>query len=450
MRRTMAMLGGLIATMVFAGSATAAVVDHVAVTIPTSVVHPLEFTGGVYQWTVGAVPAGSPWEITAGTKSGHCIDFVAPPGAGTDETLRSGADVDLRNSDPAGITTAGASDPRVSQVKWLLLSSRSRSTTGDLAAGHQLAIWRITNPTNGPQTSIEASIYDDPANGSAPSLAARLLAEAQASGSSANNAPALIGGGGTGTCTGTTRAITVTGTPFTSASVSVTGPGSIAGQTSLVVNLGPTGSAVLNVLGTTGAVTVTATAKESAMVQVHHHAAVGTQQKQDVATIELRDVTVSTTVTFVDCTIPAVKPAVTPAAPKIKKVEVTRLAVDKSSDRAEVPSGGIVHYTITVRNAGNEVATNVKTCDRLPDGMTYVSTGGGRLERGRACFTKASLAVGASIIYRLVARVDNGAAGTFVNRVTTVADNAPQQTATATVHAKVARKPRKRQRGVVG
>ena len=455
MRRTIATLGALLATLAVAGPAAASVAAPVTVTKPVPIVHPANYSGGLYQWDVTALPAGSASEFTLGTKIGHCVNFIAPPGASTTATLLSGSDVDLRTTDPLGIKTAGTGDPRVAQVKWLLISSLARALTNkDLAAGHQLAIWRITNPSNGPTTS-EGDIYDDSANAAAPTLSQRLLAEAQASGASANNAVALLGSGDT--CAGTTRAITVTGAPFSKSVVTITGGGTVAGLTSLTVDLGATGSAVLNVLApAVGVVTVSATGTEATMIQVKHAPVVGDPLKQDVATIQPRTVKVSTTITFVDCTPPTVVKPTTTTPPVVKTpipkvVAIAKLTIVKGADRAKVTSGGIVHYTITVRNTDSDAAINVRTCDQLPDGMTYVSIGNARLRRGRACFTKASLAPGASVTYKLVARVDVGATGTFVNHATTVADNAPSRSATATVRATPAtRKPRNGVQGVVG
>ena len=254
---------------------------------------------------------------------------------------------------------------------------------------------------------------------------------------------------------GTLTTGTVTGAPFSRSVVTITGGGSVDGLTSLTVDLGATGSAVLNVLGpAVGVVTVSATGSEATMVQVKHAPVVGDPLKQDVATIESRTVTVSTMITFVDCTPPtAVKPKTTPPVtkPTPKVAAIAKLTIVKGADRAKVTSGGIVHYTITVTNTDKDAAINVRTCDQLPDGMTYVSLGGGDLRRGRDCFTKNSLAPGASVTYKLVARVDLGAKGTFVNHATTVADNAGPRTATATVRATPAtRTSHHRVLGVVG
>ena len=450
MRRTIVTLFALLATLVVAGPAAAGVATPVTVSSPVVTVHTSKYSGaGVYQWSVTSIPAGAAAEFTLGTKVGHCVNFVAPAGGGT-ATLRSGNDVDLGAS--GNTIPPGSGDPRVGQIKWLLLSSRARSTNGDLAAAHQLAIWRITNPANGPSIS-ESAIYDDAANAANPSLATRLLSEAQVSGSTANNAAAITGGGGDATCVGTTRALTITGAPFTTANVTVSGGGTIAGATSLPVDLGSTGMAVLNVLGgSVGPVTVKASVKESTLVQVDMGASSGIAQ-QDLATVELRDVTISATITFSDCTV---RPPVLPPPPVVKPtkptpVKVARLTIVKGADHAKITSGGIVHYTITVRNTDQDAAVNVRTCDQLPDGMTYVSIGSARLRRGNACFTKASLASGASVTYKLVARVDVGATGTFVNHATTVADNAPSRSATASVRATPAtRKPQNGVQGVVG
>ncbi|HYC01140.1 MAG TPA: hypothetical protein VEC57_18540 [Candidatus Limnocylindrales bacterium] len=48
-----------------------------------------------------------------------------------------------------------------------------------------------------------------------------------------------------------------------------------------------------------------------------------------------------------------------------------RLAVDKSADPASIPAGGIITYTVTVRNTGASTAYDVVLSDVLPDGVTY-------------------------------------------------------------------------------
>ena len=89
-------------------------------------------------------------------------------------------------------------------------------------------------------------------------------------------------------------------------------------------------------------------------------------QKQDMATIAYKTVSVSTSITFVDCTPPtSTGPAVVPPTKVPKTKPAAHLTIVKGADRAVVLSGGIVHYTITVRNTGPDAATNLRTCDRL-------------------------------------------------------------------------------------
>ncbi|HYC56833.1 MAG TPA: hypothetical protein VEL28_18015 [Candidatus Binatia bacterium] len=48
-----------------------------------------------------------------------------------------------------------------------------------------------------------------------------------------------------------------------------------------------------------------------------------------------------------------------------------RLGVDKSADPASIPAGGILTYTLTVRNTGAATAYDVVLSDVLPAGLTY-------------------------------------------------------------------------------
>jgi uncharacterized repeat protein (TIGR01451 family) len=95
------------------------------------------------------------------------------------------------------------------------------------------------------------------------------------------------------------------------------------------------------------------------------------------------------------------------------------LRLSKVADAPSVRAGGLLSYTIRVTNPTRATARNVKTCDRLPAGLVYVSSRSkARLTGGAYCWTAKTLAAGASRRYRITVRVLRGASGSRVNRAT--------------------------------
>jgi uncharacterized repeat protein (TIGR01451 family) len=95
------------------------------------------------------------------------------------------------------------------------------------------------------------------------------------------------------------------------------------------------------------------------------------------------------------------------------------LRLSKVADAPTVRAGGLMSYTIRVTNPTRGTARNVKTCDRLPAGLVYVSSRSkAKLAGGAYCWTAKSLAAGASRRYRITVRVLRGASGSRVNRAT--------------------------------
>jgi uncharacterized repeat protein (TIGR01451 family) len=95
------------------------------------------------------------------------------------------------------------------------------------------------------------------------------------------------------------------------------------------------------------------------------------------------------------------------------------LRLSKVADGARITAGRLMRYTIRVTNPTRARARNVKTCDRLPSGLVYVSSRTkARLSGGAYCWTAKSLAAGASRRYRITVRVLRGASGSRINRAT--------------------------------
>ncbi len=97
--------------------------------------------------------------------------------------------------------------------------------------------------------------------------------------------------------------------------------------------------------------------------------------------------------------------------------------------------GGIVRYTIKVR-ARNAAASNVRVCDRLPDGMVFDRARGARFSGGRACWTIQLLRKGAAKRFKLTARAEVDARGRLVNRAVATAQGAHSARDRATVRAR--------------
>jgi uncharacterized repeat protein (TIGR01451 family) len=92
------------------------------------------------------------------------------------------------------------------------------------------------------------------------------------------------------------------------------------------------------------------------------------------------------------------------------------LVIDKEADARTVSAGGLAGYRITVRNRGRAVARNVRVCDRIPRGMTFVGANRtlSRLGRQR-CLVIPLLRPGQRVSFDLVLQVDGDAQGTVAN-----------------------------------
>ena len=91
--------------------------------------------------------------------------------------------------------------------------------------------------------------------------------------------------------------------------------------------------------------------------------------------------------------------------------------IDKEADARTVSAGGLVGYTITVRNRGRGSARNVRVCDRVPRGMTFVRASR-KLSRlgGRRCLVIPLLRPGQRVSLHVDFRVDGSApSGTVAN-----------------------------------
>jgi uncharacterized repeat protein (TIGR01451 family) len=146
-------------------------------------------------------------------------------------------------------------------------------------------------------------------------------------------------------------------------------------------------------------------------------------------------------------------PPVTPVAPAVVKTSTppshTTISLHKRAASSTVKAGGTVAFTITWKNTGKAAAKHVVICDDLPTQMTFVTAKGSTFKNGKACWTRTSVAKGATLTFRVVARV-NASVGNakLVNVATATASNAKPATAKAPVRA--LRNARTRAGGVTG
>jgi uncharacterized repeat protein (TIGR01451 family) len=110
------------------------------------------------------------------------------------------------------------------------------------------------------------------------------------------------------------------------------------------------------------------------------------------------------------------------------------LRLTKLADTAAVVAGRLVSYTIRVRNPTKGTARNVRTCDRLPQGLMYVSSKAkAEHVRGRYCWRARALGPGKSKRYRITARALASASGRKLNRATSSSPDGRARRATRAV-----------------
>ena len=110
------------------------------------------------------------------------------------------------------------------------------------------------------------------------------------------------------------------------------------------------------------------------------------------------------------------------------------ISLIKRASSPTVKAGGIVSFTILWKNTGKAAAKNVVICDDLPSQMTFVSAKGSTFKNGKACWTRKSVAKGATLTFRVVARVDANVGNVkLINVATATASNAKPARAKAPV-----------------
>ena len=89
----------------------------------------------------------------------------------------------------------------------------------------------------------------------------------------------------------------------------------------------------------------------------------------------------------------------------LKVVDIADLSLTKTVSKSVVNTGDEIEYTITVLNSGPNTATNVEVKDKLPTGLTYVSSSTLTESAGVLTGTAASIAKGATAVFTFKAKV---------------------------------------------
>ena len=409
-----ALLISIVATLLLADPARAATqaadVDFISVDPGTEPGH------GVYNFNI-AYPGAEVPPFTRGSIQGHCVELSQSAGDGP-STLASGPDMAFPG--PDGTTLAAADEDR---LLWILLSSRATQvqpsaglTAAQEGAAHQTAIWSITATGDPGVLPADAAAA---ARGTA-------LATASSAGIGVAGQAATFTAVGQETCGGTARQVTVSGAPFTSATLTiVSGSGAFSnGSGSIAVDLGASGSATLPVTGAAGTVAIEALVQTAELVQVQK--VNSSPAGQDFAFARVTPATIRLELTFRRCT-KTTETSTTTETPK-RTTRRANLRVSKAGPR-RVRAGGTANYVIRIRNTSKTTARNLIINDQLPRGLVLARRPANSKLRGRTVQWRVKrLAPGRTITRRVRVRVLNSVQGRRCNRATVVARNANRRT----------------------
>ncbi len=351
---------------------------------------------GLDHFDVGAVNTGDTfaYPFTTGSKIGHCVEATLGMANDLTATLRTDGDLSLDNSDAQNAIGAGFT-PGAQRVEWILLDSYKTSpsdSSGVEGAAHQSAIWQLTNPSSGNAVKITGASTNEQ---NAAARATQLLGDSAVHFASVNNAADLSidGGAALHTCAGTSRTVTVTGSPWTDASLTLTGAGVFhaSGGASTTINLGASGTAQVQIDSTgPGQVDVTANVKIATMVQADNGG------NQDFVYLEFQTIAKNVSIVFNNCQNLTLSATAVPGFTRAYTWTITKKAeqtsVTTSSDSATlnytvvvtkssaIDSGWQVSGTITVANANAYTVDNVQVNEQgVDNGGTCVLNGTGAI-----------------------------------------------------------------------
>ncbi len=109
--------------------------------------------------------------------------------------------------------------------------------------------------------------------------------------------------------------------------------------------------------------------------------------------------------------------------------DTTTLCVTNRAGRLKVRPGGLVRWTIVVKNCGDRAASGVSVTDHLRKGASVKTRGGATLVRRSLKWKTGTLAPGARKTYRITTRFSpNARTGRYINRATADGDNTQPST----------------------
>jgi uncharacterized repeat protein (TIGR01451 family) len=148
----------------------------------------------------------------------------------------------------------------------------------------------------------------------------------------------------------------------------------------------------------------------------------------------------TTNTAIVDAPPPAVDPPANDTAKATVRIVKPTLDLTKTVDRTTLRAGSTATYTIRVRNPSKRGVRNVRVCDRLPAGLTYIdSKATAKLTKSGYCWTTKALWAGRSQTYRITVRALSGTSGRKVNRASANSSGANTANATRTIRVLAAR-----------
>jgi uncharacterized repeat protein (TIGR01451 family) len=394
----MACLGlvALVAALVLPGSASAATHPAKLGGITITPALPGHQVFGLYHFTVSAVTAGDTfaYPFSTGPKIGHCVEATAIINSDTG-LLRTGDDISFANSDAANTLGSGLT-AGAQQLEWILLDSYKNSpgdATGVEGAAHQSAIWQLTNPSSPSIIDITGS---QPAEQATAARTVQLVTDAKANYASVTNTGDLSvdGGADLHTCGGTSRTVTVSGSPWTTATLTLTGAGHFAtgGGTTTTVALDGTGHAQVQVDSTgPGQIDVSATVQIATMVQADNGG------NQDFVYLEFQPVTKHVSIVFNDCQNLRLSKSATPAFTRSFDWTIAK-SVDQTSVTTSAATATFA-YTVAVSksaatDSGWKVTGSISVSNPNVTSVEHVTVAEQGVNNGGVCALNGSGALG--------------------------------------------------------
>jgi uncharacterized repeat protein (TIGR01451 family) len=167
--------------------------------------------------------------------------------------------------------------------------------------------------------------------------------------------------------------------------------------------------------------------------------AAGSSAKVTVQAVAIK-AGLTTNTAIVDSPPPAVDPPANDTAKATVRIVKPTLDLTKTVDRTTLRAGSTATYTIRVRNPSKRGVRNVRVCDRLPAGLTYIdSKATAKLTKSGYCWTTKALWAGRSQTYRITVRALSGTSGRKVNRASANSAGANTADATRTIRVLAAR-----------